>query len=123
MEANSKQTTMENITYEWPPHVGQYEAKLFGFTIMEAIAAVMSFLVIMATTRNLILGIIMGVIALLCVRRMERLGGVSIPLYIFHRLQAAYSKEIMELPLITTHAHEGVVEIEDWEGSTVAVIE
>ena len=116
-------TTMEEITYEWPPHVGQYEAKIFGFTIMEAVAAVMSFLVVMASVDNLFAGLIAGVIALLFVRRLERLGGVSLPVYITYRLRAAYSNEVMELPLITTQSHSGVVEMEDWEGSTVAVIE
>ncbi len=123
MSNEAKQTTMETITYEWPPHVGQYEARILGFSIMEAIIAVMGFLIIMATTANLLLGLIVGVLALLFVRKFERLGGVSIPPYIYHRLYATYSKEMMELPLITTHSHEGVVEIEDWEGGTVAVIE
>lgn len=116
-------TTMEEITYEWPPHVGQYEAKIFGFTIMEAVAAVMSFLVVMASVDNLFVGLFVGVLALLFIRRLERFGGVSIPVYITHRLRAAYSEEIMELPLITTQSHSGVVEIEDWEGGTVAVME
>ncbi len=118
-----QETTMADITYDWPPHVGQYDAKIFGFALMEAIAAVMAFLVIMATTGSIILGVIVGVLALLFVRKIERLGGVSVPVYIYHRLHAAYSKEMMELPLITTHSHDGVVEIEDWEGGTVAVIE
>jgi hypothetical protein len=115
--------TMEEMTYEWPPHVGQYDAKIFGFTIVEAVAALMSFLVVMATFSNLFVGLLVGVLALLFVRRLERLGGVSLPVYIFYRVKAAYSSEIMELPLITAQSHQGVVEIEDWEGGTVAVIE
>lgn len=116
-------TTMEDLTYEWPPHVGRYEARFFGFTLIEAVAAVMSFLVIIALSSQLVTAVVVAAIVLLCVRRLERLGGVSLPVYLFYRLRAATSRETLELPLITTYGHDGVVEIENWDGTTVAVIE
>lgn len=116
-------TSMEELTYEWPPHVGNYEARFFGFTLIEAIIGVMGFLLVVATGGGLPVGVLVGVVALLFVRRLERLGGVAIPLYLYYRARAAASHETLELPLITAQMHDGVVEIEDWHGDTVAVIE
>jgi hypothetical protein len=116
-------TTMEELTYEWPPHVGHYEARLAGFTIVEAVVGAMGFLMVVAVGGHVMVALMVGAVSLLFVRKLERLGGVSLPIYLFYRLQAAYSQETLELPLITAQTHSGMVVSESWDGNTVAIIE
>ena len=119
-----KITSMEDLTYEWPPNIGHYEAKvLAGMTMYEAMAGAMGFLIPVAVLNApLVVSAICGVVAFTFVKRFERFGGVALPVYLFYRFQASRSNEILELPLITSGTH-GTVEIEDWEGETVAVME
>lgn len=122
--SNNTDLTIDDLTYEWPPNVGSYEAKLFaGLTWIDAIVMTLGFLIpIGALQMPLPAGLLGAILGFLVVKKFERFGGISLPFYLFYRLQAARSNELIELPLITSGIH-GVVEIEDYEGVTVAVIE
>lgn len=120
---------LEELVYEWPPQVAGYEPKILaGLTWTEGISVAMGFLIPLALFQGqgvigFVFAVLGGVGALLVMKRFERLGGVSIPLYLIYRLQAWYKQESLELSLIVPHDVSSGVIVENLEGEVVTVLE
>jgi hypothetical protein len=119
----------EQLQYPWPPNLTAYEAKFFGVSATEGIAIGMGLLLPVAVSQSLgipmVGGLLMGIgVALLVymgMRKVNALGGVSVPVYVLLRLRDAGREETIELPLILGGS-TGTVELETWEGETLMVL-
>ena len=123
--SNGSPPRPEQLQYAWPPNLTAYEAKvLMGLTMLELIAMGMGFLLPMALVQNVagaVLGVMVAGIVLLSLKKLDALGGVSLPLYLGLRLLAWRRQETIELPFILGDS-ESAVELEDWEGDTLMII-
>lgn len=121
-----KQPTLDELTYEWPTNLQQYEAKIFlGFTAVEAIAGGMGFLVpvaILSSLAGFAVGVITAALVLLCVKKWERFGSRSFPAYLLVRWLEPRRRATLDLPLILGE-RQGMVRIETDEGDVVLVQE
>lgn len=113
------------LQYSWPTNLTEYEAKVFaGLTAVEAIGAGLGFLIPLATIQSisgLFVGIAAAAMVLLCIKRLDNLGGMALPVYLARRAWEARRSESLELPLIMG-GESGRVEIESWEGETLMVL-
>lgn len=96
--------SVHDITYEWPVNILRYEGRVFGLNIIEIGIVLVGFFVpiTLLGTSVVGLGISVSVIAMLlvCVRRIERLGNVTVPVYLWKRLQYQREPRMVVLPLI-----------------------
>lgn len=117
---------LDDLTYEWPTNLQQYEAKIFlGLTAVEAIAAGLGFLLPVAMLSSLAgfaVGIIGAALVLLCVKKWERFGNRSFPTYLLARWLEPRRQPTLDLPLILGES-QGMVRIETDEGDVVLVQE
>ncbi len=118
--------TVDDLTYEWPTNLDQYETRVFlGLTAVEAIAGVMAFLVpltLLPTVTGFLLALAGAVAVLLSIKKIDALGGLSLPAYGIARWLARRKSQGIELPLIIG-GHTGAIGVEDWEGATLMILE
>jgi hypothetical protein len=118
--------TVHDLSYEWPPNLTQYESRIFlGLAAHEATAAGFAFLLTIGLVRSgagVVLGAVAAVAVLLLVKRWERLGNRSLPVYLVARGLERRQETELELPLILG-GHAALVEVEAWEGETLLVLE
>lgn len=119
MQSQNQPQTPDQLQYPWPPNLTSYEAKIFlGLTAQEAIATAMGALLPMVLFQHLggiLMGVIVGAVVLLSLKKIDALGGVSLPLYLVLRVMAVRQAEVMELPLIMGNA-QSPVKMESWDG-------
>ena len=116
---------LRDIVYEWPPNLTQYEAAVFmGLTTTEAVGGGLAFMLcLMLIPHKIVGGLVGALIALLVVlslRKMERLGNVSIPVWLWKRWRASRNPRTIYLTEIigTTSAP---VHLEDEDGNVVTI--
>ena len=125
--------SIDDLTYEWPSNLSQYEARIFlGLTAAEAMAGALAFLLPVGTIQSkfgFFIGLVCGIIVLLSIKKFERFGNRSILVFLFlrtaerrHRLCRPPENPEIELPLIMGGS-SGRLEVENWEGETIMTIE
>jgi hypothetical protein len=101
---DSQVPSVYDITYEWPVNIFRYEGRVFGLNIIEIGVVLAGFFLPMillgASVGSLMVSISVIMVLLLCVRRLERLGNVTVPLYLWRRLQYQREPRTVVLPLI-----------------------
>ena len=128
---NQNQPTLlpEQLQYPWPPNLTAYEAKFFGVSATEGIAIGMGLLLPVTMSQSLgvplvgglVAGIVVALLVFMGMRKVNALGGVSLPVYLFLRVRELGREEWIELPLILGGS-TGTVELETWEGETLMVL-
>ena len=117
---------IDDLTYEWPSNLSQYEAKIFlGLTATEAMASSMAFLLPIGVMRSgfgFIVGFISCVIVLLSIKKVERFGNRPFLIYLAQRALERRRSPKIELPLIIG-GDSGHVEIESWEGEILLTLD
>jgi hypothetical protein len=70
-------------------------------------------------------GVGVGLVIFLSFKKVGRWGGISLPRYVGLRLVGLFQREVevLELPLILGNGPGSTVEVEDWEGETLLVLE
>lgn len=114
--------TFNELTYEWPSNLTQYEAKiLLGLTATEAMATAMAFLLpvgIIKSGFGFFIGLTLAIIVLLSIKKVERFGNQPFLIYFAKKtIERRQNKEI-ELPLIMG-GDSAQVELENWQGETL----
>ena len=117
---------MEEMTYQWPSNLTQYEAKIIlGLTSTEAMATAMAFLLPVGTIKSgsgLFIGFALAIIVLLSIKKVERFGDQPFLIYFARKTYEARQKKPIELPLIMG-GDSASVELESWEGETLITID
>ncbi len=117
-----KTTHIDDLTYEWPSNLSQYEAKIFlGLTATEAMGSAMAFLLPTGTMRSgmgFFVGLICCLVVLLSIKKIERFGNRSVLVYLAQRTYEKRTHPEIELPLIMGGS-SARVELESWEGETL----
>lgn len=116
---------LDDLIYEWPSNLSQYEAKIFlGLTATEAMASSMAFLLPIGVIRSgfgFIVGFICCVVILLSIKKIEQFGNQPFLIYLAQRTLERRQNPEIELPLIIG-GDSGYVEIENWEGETLLTL-
>ena len=119
MQNQTQPQTPDQLQYPFPPNLTEYEAKLLvGLTAKELMGTGMGFMVpmvLLPSLAGIIVGVIVGALVLVSLKKIDAFGGVSLPLYIVLRLAATRRHETIELPLIMGSS-ASTVEIETWDG-------
>ena len=117
---------IEDLTYQWPSNLSEYEAKIFlGMTAAEAMATSMAFLLpigVMSSGLGFVIGFISALVVLLSIKKVERFGNQPLLIHIGQRLFERRRANQMELPLIIGGG-SGRVEIENWDGETIMTLD
>ena len=118
--------SIDDLTYEWPSNLSQYEARIFlGLTAAEAMAGALAFLLPVGTIQSkfgFFIGLVCGIIVLLSIKKFERFGNRSILVFLLLRTAERRQNPEIELPLIMGGS-SGRLEVENWEGETIMTIE
>ena len=116
---------LQRLLYEWPPNLNDYEARLFlGLSATEGIAGGMVFMLVTGLVPNRLLGLILGIVlfvgVVLSLKKMESLGNISIPLYLWRRWQARRNPRTLQLTQIVG-VQGATVHIEDEHGRLITL--
>lgn len=111
------------FTYEFIPNIDNYEPTLFlGLTIYELGGVAGAFLLPMMAIQSvigLLLGVICAIAAFALLKRFERLGNLSFPVYLFKRTMNSFTNAQVTL----AHLHPNIVaevKVSDFEGQHLA---
>ena len=103
MDPNS--VTTDRLTYAWPSNLEAYEPRIFlGLTAIEGMAGAMGFLLPVALVPSLLgflLGLIVGALVILAVKRVERLDNQSPLAYLVAWLVEGRRRELVTMPLVS----------------------
>lgn len=118
---------LQQLSYEWPANLHTYETTLFlGLSAVEAIVAVFALMLPLVVLDSVILGGLFGValagLALLSIKRIERLGNVPLPVFLAQRLIAQYRPRTIQLPLVMG-SEGGTIHVEGLDGETLLTME
>ena len=117
---------LDDLIYEWPSNLSQYEAKIFlGLTATEAMGSSMAFLLPIGVIQSgfgFIVGFVCCIVVLLSIKKVERFGNRPFLIYFAQRLLERQRGRQIELPLIMGGG-SGRVEIESWEGETLLTLD
>lgn len=118
---------LQQLSYEWPANLHKYETNLFlGLSAVEAIVAVFALITPLVVLDNVFVGVLLGALlaalALLTIKKIERLGNVPLPIFLGKRLLAHYQPQALKLPLIMG-AENGTIHVETMEGETLLTME
>lgn len=118
--------SFDELTYEWPENLSQYEAKIFlGLTANEAMATAMAFLLPLGVVRSgwgFLFGAILALLVLASIKKVERFGNQPFLLYFAKRQLERRQSPTLELPLVMG-GQSSRVELESWEGETLLTVE
>lgn len=113
----------EMFSYDFIINIDSYEPKLkFGLTFVELTAAGIALvfpMLLFQSVLGALLGVLLGGVVLLALKRFIRLGNLSIPVYLGKRIQLAYRAE----PIIVAQmvpAVRAAVTVTDYQGEHVA---
>ena len=122
----NQKENLDDLTYQWPSNLSEYEAKIFlGMTATEAMATSMAFLLpigIMSSGFGFVIGFIAALVTLLSIKKIERFGNQPLLIHVGQRLFERRRANIMEIPLIIGGG-SGRVEVESWEGETIMTLD
>ena len=117
---------LDDLIYEWPSNLSQYEAKIFlGLTATEAMGSSMAFLLPIGVIQSgfgFIVGFVCCLVVLLSIKKVERFGNRPFLIYLGQRLLERRRGRQIELPLIMGGG-SGRVEIESWDGETLLTLD
>ncbi len=117
---------LDDLIYEWPSNLSQYEAKIFlGLTATEAMGSSMAFLLPIGVIQSgfgFIVGFVCCLVVLLSIKKVERFGNRPFLIYMAQRLLERRRGRQIELPLIMGGG-SGRVEIESWDGETLLTLD
>ena len=117
---------LDDLTYQWPSNLSEYEAKIFlGLTATEAMASSMAFLLPIGVIRSgfgFIVGFVCCLVVLLSIKKVERFGNQPLLIHLGQRLLERRRANQIELPLIIGGG-SGRVEIENWQGETILTLD
>ena len=128
MTSSKEPPTMDDLAYEWPPNLLDYEAHvLWGLTALEGLAGGMALLLPLAllgvSAGSFLLAVILAPSVLLTVKKWEQLGEQSLPSYLLLRLLARRQQRVLELPLIMAPADRVPLHVESDAGETLFTME
>lgn len=113
----------ELFQYEFIPNVDSYEPKLLlGLTFVELTGAGLALIVPLLVLQNVIgivLGIALATVAVLSLKRFERLGNLPLPVFLWKRAMLAYRPKTVSLPRLQSSV-QATVRIIDYAGEHVA---
>ncbi len=109
------------LQYAIPPDVLHFEPRYwFGLSAQDLVIAAFPALLLM-NTLGVVPGVLAGGIAILLLRRLDSLGGRSIPVFVLQRLWYLRLPRVVEMPMVLPAEHVSLA-IQDWSGQDVAVI-
>ncbi len=112
----------DELRYEIPPDVLHYEPRYwFGLTANDLLFAAFPAMLVSYAVHPVV-GILLGVLTALSLRRLDGLGGRSLPVYLWQRMRHLRRPRPVEMPLVLP-PERVVMRIEDWQGNVVAVIQ
>ncbi len=110
------------LHYQIPPDVLNYEPRyIFGLTATDLLVAAMPSILLMSTV-GIIPGLLAGVAALTLLKRFERFGNRSLPVYFVQRWLYNRSQHKVVLPLILPPETQSI-SFESWEGEELYEIQ
>ncbi len=110
------------LDYEIPPDVLRYEPRYwFGLSANDLLFAAFPAMLV-SYLLHPVAGILLGVLTALSLRRLDSLGGRSLPSYLWQRMRYLRRPRPVEMPLVLP-PEQMAVRIEDWQGQVVAVIQ
>lgn len=109
--------------YEFIPNIDGYEPKLMlGLTFVELTGAGLALVVPMLALQSgfgLLLGGLLAVVTILLLKRFERLGNLSLPLFLWKRFLLAYRPKTIGLSRLLSSV-EATIKVSDYAGAHVA---
>jgi hypothetical protein len=112
---------VDDLQYDWPKNILTYESRSFmGMSFQELLIVTLPAVVVIAFLQNLILGLLVGVVSFLLVRKFEGLGDRNLIAYLLARVQHLAQKEHqVNLPLILPGGQQEDFVITDLDGEEV----
>ncbi len=115
-------TAQDELRYHIPPDVLHYEPRfIFGLTATDLLVATVPAMLI-GVTLAWSAGVVTGILSLSLLKRFERFGNQSFPVYAFQRWQHTRAARSVHLPLILPPEGEAL-QFETWDGETLFEIE
>ena len=112
----------EELHYQIPPDVLHYEPRFFfGLSATDLLIAAMPAILLIATV-GIFPGILAGALSLSLLKRFERFGDRSLPVYYFQRWRYNTVEREVVLPLIIPSEAQSL-HFESWEGDAFYKIE
>lgn len=117
-----KKESQDDLTYTLPPDIIHYEVKYFlGFSLNELLIAATAAISVMMLL-SAIVGLVVGAIMLVLLRRYEGLGNRTLVVYVlaivWRRLRTVRVEAPRTFPL-----RQGWIEFRSWEGEPLYVVE
>lgn len=110
------------LQYQIPPDVISYEPRyLFGLTATDLLVAAMPSILLMATA-GILPGLLAGLLALSLLKRFDRFGDRSLPVYFFQRWLYNRSQQKVVLPLVLPSETQRIA-FQSWDGEELYNIE
>ena len=110
------------LQYEIPPDVLHYEPRYwFGLSANDLLFAAFPAMVVAYVVHPLV-GVLLGGATALSLRRLDALGGRSLPVYLWQRMRHLRRPRPVEMPLVLP-PERLTVRIEDWQGRLVALVQ
>ena len=101
---NRPEPSIYDITYEWPVNLFRYEGRIFGLNIIEIGALIAGFFIPVTLLGwqgpGVVVSVVLMVLTFLSLRRIERLGNHTLPVYLWKRLQYQRTPRTLVLPLV-----------------------
>lgn len=117
----SEPMKVDDLQYDWPKNILTYESRSFmGMSLQELMMVALPAVIVIAFAQNLILGLMVGVVSFLLVRKFEGLGDRNLIAYLLARLQhMAKQEHQVNLPLILPGGQQEEFVITDLDGEEV----
>jgi hypothetical protein len=113
---------LHELHYQIPPDVLHYEPRFFfGLTATDLIVAAMPAILLIATV-GVLPGLLAGVLSISLLKRFERFGNRSLPVYYFQRWRYNTVQREVVLPLIIP-PETRMLQFETWDGEDAYRIE
>ncbi len=113
---------LDELRYEIPPDVLHYEPRfLFGLSATDLLVAAIPAILLMAIGL-IIPGLLMGIVALSLLKRFDRFGNRSLPVYYIQRWQYNRARRKVVIPLVLPPDTQAM-RFETWDGEELFGIE
>lgn len=110
--------------YEFPLNVDTFEATTkFGLTMNEAMVVMGTGVVptlFITTATGLVLGAVVAFITFLGTRKYDRLGGVSLPVYLYQRMRSHFGSDRIRLNQIVPKVQAEITR-KTYQGERIAI--
>ena len=113
---------LQEMSYQIPPDVLHYEPRyVFGLTATDLLIAAMPAVLLIATV-GVLAGALAGLGSLSLLKRFDRFGNRSLPVYVFQRWRYNRMERPVTLPLVLPPETQAIA-FETWEGDHLYGIE